>query len=192
MSTYACSRGRSIALFAGRFQPLADTATGTYGDGNGYDGAFVYQNATGSAGYGIANGQVSLESDWGNAAAQWTAPSTGVYDIAAAIGGTTATEVNAITGTGYGNNFAQYAGLNISGVSQTGSFVNNVYSWAFTDVSLLAGQTIDAYVINPGYANGGNTATELTITEVPDGGLTAGFLGGVLVGLGALRRKLSV
>jgi len=25
MSTYACSRGRSIALFAGRFQPLADS-----------------------------------------------------------------------------------------------------------------------------------------------------------------------
>ena len=27
MSTYACSRGRSIALFAGRFQPLADSGT---------------------------------------------------------------------------------------------------------------------------------------------------------------------
>jgi hypothetical protein len=163
---------------------VSPLAAGIYGTGNG---AFVYQNTASFAAYGIAPGQVTLESDLGNAAVQWTAPSTGVYDIVAAIGGTTATEWN-----GYGNNFAQFAGLNINGVSQGSSLVNNVKNWDITDVSLAAGQTIDVYVLNPGYANGGNTQTELAITSVPDGGMTISLLGGALAGLGALRRKPSL
>jgi hypothetical protein len=172
------------------FTSLAwDAATSTYGVGLANSGAFVYKNVFGGAAYGVANGQVSLESDWGDAAVQWTAPSTGVYNIVAAIGGTQATEGTPAVGYGTGNAFAQYAGLSVNGVRQTGSFSDNVKSWDLTDISLLAGQTIEAYVINPGGPGSGNTQTELTISQVPDGGLTGGLLGGALLGLGALRRK---
>ena len=128
------------------------------------DGAFIYKNTTGSPAYGIDPGQISLESDWGTAVARWTAPTTGIYDINVAIGGTTATE-----GGGYGNNFAQYGGLNIGLVSQADtSFTNNVKTWTLTDVHLTGGQTVDAFVANPGYANGGNTQTSFTVAAVPE------------------------
>ena len=146
------------------FSQLAwNNLTGTYGDGAGFDGAFVYQNGLSVPAFGIGPGQISLESDWGSAAAQWTAPANGVYDITVAIGGTTATE-----GGGYGNNFAYNAGLNINGSSPAGSFLDNVMSWDVNDVYLQAGQSVTAYVINPGYADGGNNQTEFTVTAVPE------------------------
>ena len=137
-------------------------AVGLYGS---LSGAFVYQNSAATPYYGIAPGQISIESDFGSAAVQWTAPATGNYNIAVTMGGTTAWE----NGPGYGNNFAQYAGLDINGNIQTpSSFVNNVMSWDINGVALTAGAAVDAYVINPGYANCGNTETTFRVTAVPE------------------------
>jgi hypothetical protein len=116
---------------------------------------FIYKNFTGSAAYGIDPGQVSLEANSGTPVARWTAPASGSYDISVLIGGTTAQE-----GPGYGNHFAQYAGLNINMVGQTAdSTTNNVNSWTFSNMSISAGTTVDAYVPYQGYANGGDTET---------------------------------
>ena len=154
----------------------SDNTPGVYGviQPDGSVGAFVYQinpsgpaNPLGLPDYGVNAGQVSLESDWGSAAARWTAPSTGDYDIAVAIGGTQAYQAGLSGQGGTGNAFAQYAGLNINGNTPAGSFVNNVKSWNI-DVSLLAGQSVTAYVLNPGYAGSGNTATDFTVTAVPE------------------------
>ncbi len=134
--------------------------------------------------FGIAPGQISVESDYGSAAVQWTAPASGYYNIAVAMGGTMAWENG-----GYGNNFAGSAGLDIGNTIQTpSSFVNNVMNWSINGVLLNAGETVDAYVINPGYANGGNTATEFTVTAVPEP--TTAIAGAMLLlpfGLGTLR-----
>jgi len=150
----------------GVFSTLPWTPLSGYPNLNGIygtSGAFVYQNIAAYPAYGINPGQISLESDYGNTAVQWTAPATGEYEITAAIGGTTVSENG-----GFGNNFAQFAGLNINGVSQPdNSFADNVMSWDITDLSLTDGETVDAFVLNPGYAFGGNTETELTINEVP-------------------------
>jgi len=40
--------------------------------------------------------------------------------------------------------------------------------------------------------NSGSITANVTVGSVPDGGLTAGLLGGALIGLGALRRKLAI
>ena len=130
--------------------------------GGGATDGFIYKNLTGGLAYGIYPGQVSLESDWGTAVARWTAPTSGFYDISVLIGGTTVTE-----GGGYGNNFAQDAGLNINMVGQTAdSFDNNVKSWTFANILLSAGTTVDAYVAYPGFANGGNTQTSFHVDAV--------------------------
>ena len=123
---------------------------------------FIYLNLTGSAAYGIAPGQISLEADDGTPVARWTAPASDLYNISVMIGGTTLSE-----GGGYGNNFAQFAGLNINMVGQTNfSFIDNVKSWTFSNVWLNAGATVDAYVACPGYANGGNTETIFHVDAV--------------------------
>jgi len=146
---------------------MTDTNNNVLGGAGGYvsskgpDG-YIFVNLTGSAAYGIAPGQVSLEADVGTPVARWTAPTSGVYDISVMIGGTTASE-----GGGYGNNFAQYGGLNIDMVGQTAdSFTNNVKSWTFSNILLGAGTTVDAYVAWPGYANGGNTETLFHVDAV--------------------------
>lgn len=153
-----------------------------------FGGAFLYQNSAPFQAYGINPGQVSLESDLGSAAVQWTAPATGEYDIAVAIGGTLASADG-----GFGNNFAQFAGLNINGASQAAaSFSGNVKNWDMTDVLLNAGATVDAYVLNPGYADGGNTQTEFTVTQVnsaPDSTATLALLGFGLSVLEFVRRR---
>jgi hypothetical protein len=153
----------------GSFVNLSYITNGIIGGAGGYlpvgggvtDG-FIYKNLTASAAYGIDPGQVSVESDWGTAVARWTAPTSGFYDISVLIGGTTATE-----GPGYGNAFAQYAGLNINMVGQTAdSFTNNVKSWTFSFMWLSAGTTVDAYVAYPGFANGGSTQTSFHVGVV--------------------------
>lgn len=144
---------------------IAAGSTGVYqmAGGQQSDG-FIYLNNSGAAADGIAPGQVSLEADWGTPVARWTAPETGLYDFSVMMGGTTATEDG-----GVGNNFAQYAGLNINGTSQTStSFVGQVIDWTLTDVPLSAGSNVDAYVQNPGYANAGNTATIFDVQAVPE------------------------
>lgn len=126
-----------------------------------------------------------------SASVQWTAPYSGSYDIVLAIGGTQQYEDGAPGQGGTGNAFAQYAGLNINGATApAGSFIDNVKNWDIADVSLLAGQSVTAYVLNPGYAGSGNTQTEFTVTQVPDATSTFALMGGALLGLQALRRKL--
>ena len=44
-------------------------------------------------------------------------------------------------------------------------------------------------IVDNNLVSGGN---DFALTNVPDGGLTAGLLGGALIGIGALRRKLSI
>ena len=124
---------------------------------------FIYQNQAAVLDFGIAPGKVSLESDWGNAAVRWTAPSTGTYAFTVAVGGTLASGPG-----GFGNNFAQYAGVKVNGADAAAdSFAGNLKQWAFT-VSLLAGATVDTFVRNPGFAAGGNTQTEISISVVPE------------------------
>jgi hypothetical protein len=130
-------------------------------DGEYYDGGFIYENLVGSAAYGINPGQVSLECNWGTPVARWTAPASGSYNISVSIGGTTQQE-----GPGFGNNFAQFAGLNINLVLQTGSYADNVVSWTFSNISLNAGTTVDAYVPYQGYADGGDTQAIFHIDAV--------------------------
>jgi hypothetical protein len=161
----------------GVFTPLAWTqvsgqpnVTGVYGSGI-YGVPFVYQNTAAEEYYGINPGQISIEADWGDAAVQWTAPTSGDYSLAVYIGGPTGGGLPLGPG-GYANTYAQWAGLNINGVSQTDTaFVNNaseiMKSWLITNLSLSAGDTVEAYVLNPGYADGGNTQAKFTITKVP-------------------------
>lgn len=161
-------------MVGGNFVPLAwNNLNGSYGDNSG---GFVDKNTSGSFAYGIDPSQISLESDWGSAAVQWTAPATGSYSLMVLIGGSTA-----LGGGGWGNNFANSAGLIINGVNQIDtSYSGNVMSWIFNNVPLNAGETVDAFVLNPGFAYGGNTEAQFTITAVPEPGVCA------LLGLGML------
>jgi len=149
----------------------SDNTPGVYGviQPNGSVGAFVYQiNPSGPANYGVNPGQVSLESDWGTAAVQWKAPSSGIYDIAVAIGGTTDWEAGSPGQGGTGNVHARTAGLNIGGVTQSGSYspTANVISWDLNGELLSAGETVIAYV--PQAYGSGNNQTEFTVTAVPE------------------------
>lgn len=162
------------------FTPLAWNApTDSYGVG-AVGNAFVYKN-TGAFDYGINMGQVSLESDWQNAAVQWTAPAAGSYSFSIIVGGSTTSGPG-----GYGNNFATHGGVVANGVSQTeDSFVSaagsNIKTWTFT-TALAAGATVQTFVLNPNFANGGNTQVQMSVTAVPEPASVA-MLG---LGLGAV------
>ena len=94
---------------------------------------------------------------------RWTAPAAGIYQFDIAVGGSTAPGPN-----GFGNNFATYGGVKVNGVNQIEDlFAANVKSWTFS-VALALGETVDAFVLNPGFANGGNTQTEFAVTAVPE------------------------
>jgi len=150
---------------------VADNTPGYYGvAGNYAAGAFVYQVTSAWATYGVNPGQVSIESDWGTAAVEWTAPSRGIYDIAVAIGGTTAIEQGPQgQDRGNGNVHASTAELNIGGANQTGSYSStaNVISWDLNGELLSAGETIIAYVPED-YGSGNNQAASFTVTAVPE------------------------
>jgi len=153
------------AVNGGVFTPLAWTGVSYGVNANG--NVFIYQNNTGSLAYGVQPGDITLEADWGNAAAQWTAPTAGRYSFTIAMGGTLQT-----AGGGYGNNFAQDSVVTVNGVGvganssiDNGSI--NMKSWSFAE-NLGAGSTVDAFVINPGFANGGNVDTNFTVNAVPE------------------------
>lgn len=175
---------------SGSFSPLAwNAGTNSYGVGAAGN-AFVYQNTSGSLAYGIQNGEISLESDWGNAAVRWTAPSAGTYDFIISTGGLLAN-----AGGGYGNNFALDGDVKVNGSSQTftGSTSNGVIkvkNWVFSQ-SLNAGQTVDVVVMNPGFANGGNTQTKFAVTQAVPEPASMAVLGLGLVGLVRRRAKKS-
>lgn len=178
-------------MAGGSFQALAwNASTSSYGvaaAGN----AFVYKRTAPGADFGIASGQVSLESDWGTAAVRWTAPAAGSYAFSVDIGG------SLMSGPGgYGNNFALLSQILVDGVSvapsssidgANGTF--KLQSWQFTR-ALQAGATVDTFVVNPGYASGGNTQTLIGITAaVPEPASAALLLTGALVLGGLARRK---
>jgi hypothetical protein len=152
----------------GSFSALAWNAhawnpeTGTYGVA-AVGETFIYKRDVAGTDYGIAQGKVSLEADWGDPAVRWSAPTAGTYAFTIAIGGSTA------WGTGgYGNMFAKYGGVKVNGIAQTeDAFVGNIKSWSFTAM-LAAGGTVDTFVLNPGFANGGNTQTEISVSAVPE------------------------
>jgi len=146
----------------GTFSALAwNAGTNSYGIA-AVGETFIYKN-TGVYDYGIATGKVSLESDWGDAAVRWTAPSAGAYAFTIAVGGSTAGGPG-----GTGNNFASQAGVRVNGIAQAqDSFASNIKSWSFT-VSLAAGGTVDTFVLNPGFAGSGNTQTEISVSAVPE------------------------
>jgi len=147
----------------GSFSALAwNAGTGSYG--NGVLGqAFIYKRTSAGTDYGIGQGKVSLEADWGDPAVRWTAPTAGDYTFTIAVGGSTASGPG-----GYGNNYATHAGVAVNGITQAAdAFVGNVKTWSFT-ATLAAGGTVDTYVLNPGSANGGNTQTEISVSSVPE------------------------
>jgi MYXO-CTERM domain-containing protein len=166
----------------GVFTPLAWTGV-SYGVptvGN----AFVYQNGQSYTNYGVLPGDISLEADGGNAAAQWTAPVSGKYAFTIAVGGTLL-----YTGNGYGNAFAADSTVTVNGAAVgSSSFTNNVMSWSFTQ-TLSAGSTVDAYVVNPGYPGAGNTDTHFTVNAVPE---PAPFAALAVGGLVFLRRRRGI
>lgn len=157
-----------------------DPTTTSYGIGTAGN-VFDYMNTSGSLAYGIQPGDVSLEADWGDAAVQWTAPTAGGYKFNIDLGGTLQN-----AGGGYGNNFSVYGQVAVNGTPVgMNTFTNNTKAWTFSQY-LAAGSTVDAYVLNPGFANGGNTDTLFTVSAVPE---PAPF--GVLAvgGLAFLRRR---
>lgn len=178
-------------MVGGSFQALAwNAGTSSYGlaaPGN----AFVYKRTAPGADFGIGSGQVSLESDWGTAAVRWTAPAAGSYSFSIDIGG------SLMSGPGgFGNNFALLSEVRVDGVAvaatglidgANGTF--KLKSWQFTS-ALQAGATVDTFVVNPGYAMGGNTQTLIGITAaVPEPASAVLLLTGALVLGGLARRK---
>lgn len=143
----------------GSFSQLPWDATtlsyGTVAEGE----TFIYQNTSGVRDFGIDPGKVSLEADWGTPDVRWTAPSAGTYVFQVRVGGDTASGLG-----GFGNNFADFAGLDLNGMMLVrDSFSANLAAWDFT-AALAAGDTLDVFVANPGFAFGGNTQTDITIT----------------------------
>ncbi len=151
------------AIVGGSFTELAWNApTNSYGVGSSGN-VFVYQNTSGGRAYGLDPNQIGLESDWGNASAQWTAPSAGTYSFEVEVGGGTDN-----FGGGFGNNFASHAVLTVDGTGRASdSFVDNVMSWSFSQ-SLAAGAVVNVAVMNPGFALGGTTRTDIHIENVPE------------------------
>ncbi len=148
------------------------------------DVPFIGINDSISTKYGISPGQVTLGSDYGTVDARWTAPSTGSFDIAAAVGGTLVEDI------GFGNANADLSGLQINGVSQAVTSVsNNVYTWSLNNVSLSAGATVDVYVGQ--HLGAGNTNTIFTVDELvatPEPG-SCGLVVGLFVSGAALFRR---
>ena len=168
----------------GSFNPLVwDAGTNSYGTG-AVGNVFIYQNALATPNFGIDPGKISLEADWGTPNVRWTAPSAGTYLIHVRVGGD-----RGLSGGGFGNAFANLAGLELNGTAQArDSFINNVAAWDFTAM-LSAGEILDVFVANLGPPNGGNTQTDITITAVipePDS-LALSLLS--LVALAMIRRR---
>lgn len=168
----------------GAFDSLAWNA-GTNSYGVAAEGqVFVYKNTTATTDFGIGPGKVSLESDWGNAAVRWTAPSSREYSFTIAIGGTT----DSSGPDRFGNRLAQYGTVAIDGVDRTSdSFADNVRAWNFTQF-VNAGSTVVAAVLNQGSAIGGNTQTDMSVSVVPEP--ASAVLFGLGIGLLLYRRKL--
>lgn len=147
----------------GSFSALAwNAGTGSYGIA-AVGETFLYKRNAPGTDFGIAEGKVSLESAWGNAAVRWTAPTAGACTFTVAVGGSTASGPG-----GFGNNFANQAGLQVNGMAHAAdAFAGNVKSWSFT-AQLGAGDMVDTYVLNPGFASGGNTQTEFSVSSVPE------------------------
>jgi hypothetical protein len=154
-------------VVGGAFSTLAwNAGTGSYGIALPGQ-TFIYKRTDAGTDYGIASGEVSLESDWGSAAVRWTAPTAGVYAFTIDVGG-----ILAYGPGGYGNNFAGHAGVQVDGLDQAAaSFIDasgvKIKSWSFSAV-LSAGSTVDTFVLNPGFANGGNTQTKILVSAVPE------------------------
>lgn len=177
-------------MVGGSFQALAWNPTWS-AYGAPFVGGFVYQRSAPGTDFGIGSGQVSLESDWGTAAVRWTAPAAGSYAFSVEIGG------SLMSGQGgFGNNFALLSQVLVDGVSvapsssvdgANGTF--KLQTWQFTR-ALQAGATVDTFVVNPGYAMGGNTQTLIGITAaVPEPATAVLLLTGALVLGGLARRK---
>jgi len=151
------------AIPNGTFSALAwNAGTSSYGVA-AVGETFIYKRTASGTDFGIAFGKVSLEADWGNPAVRWTAPMAGTYAFTVAVGGSTESGPG-----GFGNNFASLAGVKLNGIDQVADgIVDNVKSWTFT-ATLATGGTVDTYVMNPGFALGGNTQTDISVSAVPE------------------------
>jgi len=141
-------------------------------------GSQITVSATGSTGNTPSISGVGPAGSGGNYT--FSAVLTGGADFAAlsAAAGAFSAPLNSLIGVFTGPGVAEFVDL---GASST--------------VTVPAGATgfylgsMDGYQWNN---NSGSFTVDVTGANVPDGGTTAGLLGGALVGLGALRRKWSV
>ncbi len=185
--TYGYLTGSTFNVFTQTVYSASFGSTGWY-SGTLPNVPYIGINDQGSTVYGISPGQVSLGSDYGVPEARWTAPSTGIFNVSAEVGGTLLEDI------GFGNANADLAALQINGVNQGVTGVsNNVYSWSISNVSLTAGQTVDIYIGQQ--VGAGNTNTVFSINEItpstPEPG-TVGFAVGLAVsGAELLRRRRS-
>ncbi len=118
----------------------------------------IIKNSSNTTANGIGPHTCSLEADWGEPDARWTAPYAGKFSITVKIGGSTGAD-----NYGDGNADAKLGRLLINGKAQKyTSFTNNVMIFSLTGVQLSKGDTVDAIVGQQ--SGGGNTQTIFTVT----------------------------
>jgi hypothetical protein len=167
----------------GTFEPLAWDVSNTEYDWDytpGLGGA-VWKDTAGYAELGVNAGQLSLDSAYGTAVVQFSAPTTGDYSFDIAIGGSTQPENG-----GQGNSLALNGFVAVAGTTvYRTSFVNNIKLWTFT-TPLTAGQAVDASVTANGVPGEANTALSFSVDAVPE---PASFLALGLGAAGLLARR---
>jgi len=82
--------------------------------------------------------------------------------------------------------------VNLSGLSWTTQDPAGHTETVLVQADGAGDVALEFYQTTPGGSQASPIIDDVTLSTVPDGGLTAGLLGGALMGIGALRRKLAI